>query len=178
MKHLVSMRRSGRFVSALALGIVVAVAAACGGVRYGFAGGGLPSNVRTMAIVPFENSTTSPELQRELFDIMRRVLQRRLGVRDASEARADAIVRGVIAAYDVDVPVAFSANPSQAVSARRKLQVTIDVEIVDQANGRILFQRKAMRAEGEYAERDEAEGRRQALERLVSDIVEGAQSQW
>jgi hypothetical protein len=177
MKHLLSMRRSGRFGSALALGIAVA-AAACGGVRYGFAGGGLPSNVRTMAIVPFENSTTSPELQRELFEVMRRELQRRLGVRDASEARADAIVRGVIAAYDVDVPVAFSANPSQAVTARRKLQITIDVEIVDQANGRVLFQRKAMRAEGEYAERDEAEGRRQALQRLVSDIVEGAQSQW
>jgi hypothetical protein len=171
------MRRSGHLSSALALGIAVAVAAGCGGVRYGFAGGGLPSNVRTMAIVPFENSTTSPELQRELFEIMRRELQRRLGVRDASEARADAIVRGVIAAYDVDVPVAFSANPSQAVTARRKLQITIDVEIV-QANGRVLFQRKAMRAEGEYAERDEAGGRLQALQHLVSDIVEGAQSQW
>ena len=172
------MQRSGRSVRTVALALAVAVFAACGGIRYGFAGGGLPSNVRTMAVLPFENETTSPELQRELFEIMRRELQRRLGVRDASESRADAIVRGVIANYEVDVPVAFSANPSQAVSARRKLQITIDVEIVDQANGRVLFQRKAMRAEGEYAERDEPDGRRQALQRLVSDIVEGAQSQW
>jgi hypothetical protein len=169
------MRRSGLFASVLAFAMVTA---ACGGVRYGFAGGGLPENVRTMAVLPFDNQTTSPELQRELFEIMRKVLQRRLGVRDASESRADAIVRGVIASYEVDVPVGFSANPSQALSARRKLQVTIDVEIVDQANGRVLFQRKAMRAESEYAERDEPEGRRLALERLVSDIVEGAQSQW
>jgi hypothetical protein len=42
----------------------------------------------------------------------------------------------------------------------------------------MLWQRKALRAEGEYAERAEAEGRRQAITRLVNDIVDGAQSQW
>ena len=109
---------------------------------------------------------------------MRKELQRRLGVRDASESRADAIVRGVISAYDVDVPVAVSANPSTAVTARRRLQVTVDVEIVEQANGRVLFQRKGMRGEGDYDERAEPEGRRQAIQIIVNAIVEGAQSQW
>ena len=131
-----------------------------------------------MAVLPFDNQTTSPEVQRELLDFMRKELQRRLGVRDASENRADAVVRGVISAYDVDVPVAVSANPSQAVSARRRLQVTVDVEIVEQANGRVLFQRKGMRGEGDYDERAEPEGRRKAIEKIVNDIVEGAQSQW
>lgn len=159
--------------------LILAVAAVCGcGVRYGFAGGGLPSNIRTMAVLPFDNQTTSPEIQRELLDRMRRELQRRLGVRDAAESRADAIVRGVITTYDVDVPVAVSANPQQAVTARRRLQVTIDVEIVEQNNGRVLFQRKAMRGEGDYDERAEADGRRKAIEKIVNDIVEGAQSQW
>ena len=148
------------------------------GVRYGFAGGGLPSNIRTMAVLPFDNQTTSPELQRELLEFMRRELQHRLGVRDAAQERADAVVRGTIDAYDVDVPVGVSANPNTAVSARRRLQVTIDVEIVEQASCRVLFQRKGMRGEGDYAERGEAEGRRQALQRIVNDIVEGAQSQW
>jgi hypothetical protein len=148
------------------------------GVRYGFAGGGLPSNIRTMAVLPFDNQTTSPELQRELLEFMRRELQRRLGVRDAAEQRADAVVRGTIDAYDVDVPVGISANPNTAVSARRRLLVTIDVEIVEQASGRVLFQRKGMRGEGDYDERGEAVGRRRALERIVNDIVEGAQSQW
>jgi hypothetical protein len=131
-----------------------------------------------MAVLPFDNQTTSPEIQRELLDVMRRELQRRLGVRDASEGRADAIVRGTISAYDVDVPVAVSANPSTAVTARRRLQVTVDVEIVEQDNGRVLFQRKAMRGEGDYDERAEPEGRRKAIDRIVNDIVEGAQSQW
>ena len=131
-----------------------------------------------MAIVPFDNQTASPELQNELFDSMRKELQRRLGVRDAPENRADALVRGTIISYDIDIPVAVSADPRQATSARRRLQVTVDVEILDQTTGKTLWQRKALRAEGEYAERAEAEGRRQAIVRIVNDIVDGAQSQW
>ena len=168
------MLRFGVRSSILVIGLLTA---SCG-IRYGFAGGGLPSNIRTMAVLPFDNQTTSPEVQRELLDAMRKELQRRLGVRDASESRADAIVRGVISSYDADVPVAVSANPSTAVTARRRLQVVVDVEIVEQANGRVLFQRKGMRGEGDYDERAEPEGRRLAIEKIVNDIVEGAQSQW
>jgi hypothetical protein len=165
------MRRFG------ALSFALIVSAACG-VRYGFAGGGLPDHIRSVAVVPFENETASPELQRELFELLRRDLRGRLGLRDAVEANADALVRGTIKTYDVDIPVGFSADPEQAVTARRKLQVTIDVEIVDQSNGKILWQRRGLRAEGEYGERAEASGRRSALEMIVTDIVEGAQSQW
>lgn len=131
-----------------------------------------------MAILPFENQTATTELQSELFDTMRRELQKRLGVRDAAQDDADALVRGTIVAYDVDVPVAFSADPRQAVSARRRLQITVDVEILDQTTGKTLWQRKGLRAEGEYAERAEPEGRKEAIKRIVNDIVEGAQSQW
>jgi hypothetical protein len=148
------------------------------GIRYGFTGGGLPSHVRSMAVLPFDNETTSSEIQRELFEQLRRELRGRLGVRDAAAERADAIVRGVITGYDTDVPVSFSADPNQAVSARRKLIVTIDISIVDQSNGKVLWERKGLRAEGEYAERAEAAGRKQALDRIITDIVDGAQSQW
>jgi hypothetical protein len=155
----------------------LALSAGCG-IHYGFSQGAFPSHIRTMAIIPFDNQTPAPELQSELLEGMRQQLQRSLGVRDASEQRADAIVRGKIVGYDADVPVAFSADPRQAVSARRKLQITIDVEILDQTNGKILWQRKGLRAEGEYAERAEPEGRREAIKKIVNDIVEGAQSQW
>src|SRR4051812_13876503 len=141
------MRRFG-----VCFSIVAAALVGCRGVHYGFVGGGLPAHIRTMAVLPFDNQTASPDLQRELFDSMRRGLQQRLGVRDASQDRADAIVRGVIQTYDVDVPVAFSADPNQSVSARRRLQIVIDIEIVDQTSGKVLFQRKGLREEGEYAE--------------------------
>ena len=131
-----------------------------------------------MAIQPFDNETPAPELQRELLDAMRRDLQSRLGVRDAPESRSDAVVKGVIRSYDVDVPVAYSANPAQAVTARRRLRISLDVQIVDQTTNRTIWEKKALSAEGEYAERDEPGGRRDALKRIVNDIVEGAQSQW
>lgn len=145
---------------------------------YGFAGGGLPPHVKTMAVLPFENETPSAELQLELHDALRRELRDRLGVRDASEDRADAIVRGTIRAYDVDVPVAYSADRDQSVTARRRLQITLDVAIVDQTNGKVLWQRNGLRADADYAERSEGEGRRNAISRIINDIVEGAQSQW
>lgn len=167
------MHQSGYFHSIAAALLLTAC-----GVRYGFSEGAFPPNIRTMAILPFENQTATPELQSELFESMRRELQKRLGVRDAAQERADALVRGTITSYDVDVPVAFSADPRQAVSARRRLQITIDVEIVDQTSGKTLWQRKGLRAEGEYAERAEPEGRKQAITKIVNDIIEGAQSQW
>lgn len=170
------MTRSG-VRSRLALVLSIALLAGCG-FPYGFAGGGLPPNIRSMAVLPFDNQTSSPEVQAELHDFMRGELQHRLGVRSAAQDRADAIVRGVIQSYDADVPVAFSSDPNRAVSARRRLQITVDVEIVDQTSGKVLFERKGLRAEGDYAEGGESQGRRQAIEKIVNDIVEGAQSQW
>ena len=173
MLSLRSTRRSG----ASSLLLLVLVTSGCI-PRYGFAGGGLPSHVRTMAIQPFDNETPTPELQREIFEAMRRELQPRLGVRDAPVERADAIVRGVVRTYDVDVPIGYSANPAQSVTSRRMLQITLDVQIIDQTTGKTLWEKKSLRAEGEYAERDEIGGRRDAIKRIVNDIVEGAQSQW
>jgi hypothetical protein len=162
---------------ALALGATVSV----GGCRfspYKFQGGGLPPNIRTMAVLPFENDTPVPELQRELFEAMRRELQNRLNLRDASEAKADAIVRGTIVRYDIDVPVGFSSDPTQATTARRQLQLVVDVAIIDQGSGRTLWEKKGLTAKGEYAEQNEAGGRRQAIEEVIADIIEGATSQW
>jgi hypothetical protein len=169
-----SILRSG-FCSLL---LLLPVISGCRPPGYGFAGGGLPGNIRTMAIQPFDNETSTPELQRELLDAMRKELQPRLGVRDAPEERADALVRGVVRTYDPDIPVGYSSNQTQAVTSRRKLQITLDVQILDQTTGKTLWEKKGLRAEGEYGERDESGGRRDAIKRVVNDIVEGAQSQW
>jgi hypothetical protein len=172
----VSAARTRRALT-LALAGLVSLAG-CRFSPYKFAGGGLPSNVRTIAVLPFENDTPVPELQRELFEFMRRELQNRLNLRDAPEARADAIVRGTIVKYDIDVPVGFSSDPTQANSARRQLQLVIDVAIIDQSSGRTLWEKKGLTAKGEYAEQNEVAGRRQAIEEIISDIIEGAQSNW
>lgn len=134
--------------------------------------------MHTVAVLPFENETPQAELQREVWQALRAAMQSRLGVRDAPESRADAVVRGTLVRYDVDIPIAYAANTRQVTSARRKLQVVCDIEIIDQKTGKTLWQRKGLTAEGEYEENSEATGRRVALERLVNDVIEGAQSQW
>lgn len=167
------MRRFGVFTLSIAIPLLLSAS----GCLYSFAGGGLPSYIRTMAIGTFDNQTPSPDLPKELYDEMRKELQRRLGVRDAPRERADAVVRGTISGYEPDVPVSFSADPRQALTSRRRLQLTIEIEIVD-SNGRVLFQNKSMREEADYAERAEQEGRRVAITKLVQKIVEGVQSNW
>ena len=167
------MRRSGRFSLIVALLMTVA-----GCWPYGFAGGGLPSNIHTVAVLPFENETPQAELQREVWEALRSEMKSRLGLRDAPEARADAIVRGTLLRYDTGIPIAISANRGQVTSARRKLQIVCDIEIVDQKTGKLLWQRKGITAEGEYEEPNEVNGRRDALQKLVADVIEGAQSQW
>lgn len=162
---------------ALVVGCLVLVGSMTG-CLYGFAGGGLPTHIRTVAILPLDNETATPELPRELQDALRQGMQSRLGLRDATEDRAHAIVRGTITRYELDIPVGFSANPNQATSARRRLRVLVDIEIVDQVTGKVLWQKTGVSAEGEYADRGEAEGRKQAIDRIVTEIIEGAQSQW
>lgn len=155
--------------------VLVAVAAF---FPYSFTGGGLPSHIRTVAILPFENQTATPELPRELTDALRTRLRDRLGLRDASESKANAIVRGVIQRYETDIPIGYSANNKAATTAKRMLQLVVDIEMIDQVTGKTLWQRKGLLAEGQYEERGEPEGRRQAIDHIVSDVIDGAQSQW
>ena len=165
------MRRFGVLIASLLLLPLT-------GCFYSFAGGGLPPNIHSIAIATFDNQTASPDIPKELYDEMHTQLLRRLGVRDAPRERADALVHGVIQSYDADVPVSFSANPQQAVTARRHLQITIEVEIVDQSNSKVLFQDKALRGEADYAERGESDGRHEAITKMVQKIIEGVQSNW
>ncbi len=146
---------------------------------YGFSGGGgLPKNLKTVAIQPFDNQTAAPELQREIFEQLRTVLRDRLNLREAPEARADLVVRGTIVTYDVDLPLGASADGRNTTSNRRRLQIAIDIEIVETATSRTLLTKKGLSREGQYAEGAEVSGRRNALESLMTDIVEGVQSQW
>jgi hypothetical protein len=164
------MRRFGAY------SVVLVALNAC--IPYSFTGGGLPSHIRTVAIVPFENQTATPELPRELTEALRTQLHDRLGLRDATEAKASAIVRGTIQRYETDIPIGFNANNKQASTAKRLLQLVVDLELIDQVTGKPLWQRKGLLAEGQYEERGEPLGRKQAIDRIVNTLIEGAQSQW
>jgi hypothetical protein len=160
----------------VAVGAVLCVVA-LGGCRYGFLGGGLPSDIKTAAVLPFENETISAELPLELAEALREGLERRLGLRASTEEKADMVVQGKIRRYEADVAVAVSAD-RQNTTARRKLTIGIDIQLVSQRTGVVLWQKTGLVADGDYAERAEADGRKLAIERIVADVIEGAQSQW
>ncbi len=148
---------------------------------YGFAGGGLPPHIRTVAILPFDNQTSQPALVQAVSDALREAVENRLGLRPAAEATADAVVRGAITRYEPDIPLSFQTGQQGQGSVqvtRRRIQITLNVEIYDQRQGRVLWQRSGLTVDGEYQPPQEAQGRQVALNKLVADIVDGAQSQW
>ncbi len=146
---------------------------------YGFAGGGLPPAIRTVALLPFDNQTAEPTLTQEVGNSVREALERRLGLRQASTTQADALVRGVIVRYEPDVPVQYTGGEDRAVNVTRRLvQITVSVEILDQKQGKPIWERSGLVVEGDYDTGQERQGRERALDKLVTNIVEGAQSQW
>jgi len=135
-----------------------------------------------VAVLPFDNLTSEPGLQQQVNRAVREAVTNRLGLREASEAQADAVVRGTITRYEPDLPVAFqgSNDPAQrqVTVTRRLAQLTVNVEIMDQHTEKALWQRQGLTTEGDYDPGNEAAGRAKALDRLTVNIVEGAQSQW
>lgn len=133
-----------------------------------------------MAILPFDNLTTEPSLTQEVTDSVRAALQGRLGLRQAGEATADAVVHGTVTRYDPDVPVAFQGGANATVTVTKRLvQVTVSVEIQNK-EGKALWTQTGMTLEGDYVPGTETEAlaRGRALSKLVTNIVDGAQSQW
>ena len=147
---------------------------------YGFAGGGLPPSIKTVALLPFENQTAEPTLTQEVGDNVRDALEGRLGLRQASASQADALVRGTILRYEPDLPVQYTGDQDNNTVdvTRRMVQITVSVEILDQKQGKPIWQRSGLVVEGDYDTGQEQQGRERALEKLVTNIVEGAQSQW
>ena len=158
----------------------VATSAACltlAGCPYGFQGGTLP-NVKTVAILPFDNDTPEPALTQEVSNAVRQALEDRLGLRVATEAKADAIVRGRVVRYDPDVPQGVQAGIGQVTVIKRKVQLIVDVEIINQREGTSVWKRQGLAVDGDYDPPNERVGRKAALDKLVQQIVDGAQSQW
>ena len=165
--------RSGVVRSAGALALLLA----SGGCLYSFHGGGLPADVKTVAVLPFDNRTGEPALTSEVFAALQDAVSGRLGLRQVNEAQADAIVRGEITSYQPDIPLSYQSGQGQVEVTRRRVQITINVEIYDQKQGKPLWKQNGLTVDGEYNPPAEVEGRKTALAKLVTQVVEGAQSQ-
>lgn len=173
-----TIRRHMKGIASLA---TILLLSGCVGL-YSFTGGSFPpEHVGTIAVVPFENETTRFELTQEVHQQLLRELPRALGLQQAGEDQADAVVRGTIRRYSLQAPL-FRQNEERARAdvVTRQVQLTIRVEIVDQVENVVLWEDANLSVQGEYLEASETEevAKTEAIERLVQRIVDGAQSTW
>jgi hypothetical protein len=176
-----SMPRSRAAYSTWPLASLFAVALAGCGVYSFSGGGGMPSHIDTIAILPFDNQTTQFTLTQELTQAMSDEVPGRLGLKPGAEGTADAVLRGTITRYNERAtnyqqdPV----NPGPVVFQRR-VDIAIDVEIFDVAEDKVLWSSRSLSAFGEYLPDSQTElvGRQIAIENLIQKILDGAQSQW
>ena len=109
----------------------------------------LPDEILTMAIPVFRNATSQPGVDQELTELVRRsfIVDGRLNVVD--ESKADAVLRGVIQRYD---KLVLSQSENQ-VPYQYKLQVVVDLEIVNTKTGEVIATTQPMQqpSEGDTA---------------------------
>ena len=64
--------------------LLVLALSAC---SFGFAGGGFPPDIKTVAVLPFENQTSDPTLQQLVTLAVKQAVESRLGLRAAAESQ-------------------------------------------------------------------------------------------
>jgi outer membrane lipopolysaccharide assembly protein LptE/RlpB len=182
----VSVLMSGYFRAASRLALLAALPAALGvglsACNYGFrGGGGFPPHVRTIYIAPLENETIQFDLDQQIFRMMNERLPRSLGVRVAGERAADAVLRATVTGYE---DAAQNYRPGQQAGSvevvQHQVQIRMTIRIVDVRENVILFESTGITGRGEYrpdTQSDET-ARNRAIETLIQQIIDGAQSQW
>jgi hypothetical protein len=151
------------------------------GCNYTFrAGAGLPSHVRTIAVLPLENESDRFDVAQQIYDAIQQEVPRAFGVRVAAEENADAIIRGVVRRYAVDAGSYRSAPGGGAEVLERAVSVTVEIQVIDQRERMILWENRSLSTRGVFIEGQELEeqGRDLAIEQIVRDIINGLQSNW
>lgn len=163
-------------------GIVLVGTMVLAGCNYSFRGGSFPDHIRTIAILPFDNETTRIELTQEIHETLLRELPRALGIRPGGEDVADAVIRGEITSYQISTPsYRPGAGGERAEVLQRQVVIGVTVRIIDRTRNEIFWESSGLRAEGQYLEAQgetEEIGKQEALEALIQEIVDGAQSTW
>jgi hypothetical protein len=164
------------------LGSILLAASTLSGCLYSFTGGGLPSNIRTVYVELFENTTPDEALRSDVQRALQQRLPRELGVRLAPQASADAIIRGTLNGYDETTTniAAQQQTGGRVQPVQRRLQITFDAEIFDVRNDKVIWKGSRISAVGEYNPSNQTIliARDKAVTEVIQKVVQGAQSQW
>ncbi len=125
----------GRF---LPLALAAVAAAALAGCGYKLAGGNtfLPKSIQTIAVSPFENRTTRPEIEQRVTEEVARELTKRGRYKiTSSREGADALLEGTIVDFRTN-PVQFN---EQGRATRVETMVTIRATLRDLHTDTVLW---------------------------------------
>lgn len=166
--------KPGRWARASSLALIL-----LGACNYGLRGGGFPEHIRTIYVESFENQTPQFELEQQLFTAMVDDVPSSLGVQVGSRANADALLTGSILGYDDVAQNYSSAGDGRVQVLQHQVRISVNVRLVDTRENVILWEGRVS-GTGTYApdSQTEDEGRRIAIEAIVRDVIDGAQSQW
>ena len=161
-------------------GIPLIAVLALTGCNYSFSSGSFPDHIRTVAILPFDNDTNRFELTQEIHEELLRTLPGALGVTNAGEEVADAVIQGRIMRYDMTAPLFRASQQNDRVDVlQRQVNIRVQVALIDLVENVILWDDQGLSTQGQYLEGESEEvGRAEAIELLVQRIVDGAQSNW
>jgi curli biogenesis system outer membrane secretion channel CsgG len=176
------MPMSGFFRTSARLAVAAVLALALGAcLNYGFTGrGGFPSHIRTIFIAPLDNQTVQFEVEQQIYRSLTEKLPRSLGIRPAAESQANAILRGTVTRYE---NAAQNYRPGGDVGTvdvlQHQVQITLNLQIIDVTKNEILYE-ASITGRGEYRPDSQSEdvARLRAIELLIQQIIDGAQSQW
>ena len=176
-----SRQRSGLRVCTDAL--LLALTTLLSGCLYGFqGGGGFPSNVHTIYIQAFDNQTAQFDLDQQIFAKLIEKQPRALGVRPGGLEIADAIIRGKVVRYDdvVQNYRAADANTPDVQVLQHEVTIAISIEMIDTKRKVVIWESSGLAGKGQYipGQQSDVVARNLAIENLVQQIIDGAQSQW
>ena len=162
--------------------LLLGLAALLPGCGYRLAGKiALPESIQVIAVLPFENRTTRPEIEQRVTEEVASELNKRSRIRVGTDAsKADAILEGAITSYRT-TPVQFTETGRQnrtevVVTLRASLRDTSDDTVLWSQSGLIFKEQFDVPEAGEFFDQESLaldEIARGAAGVLVTSMVEG-----
>jgi hypothetical protein len=171
----------GYFRASARLALIATLALAAGACNYGLrGGGGFPEEIRTVYIAPLANQTVQFDLGEQIFNALSEQLPRALGLSPAGERVADAIVRGTVTRYDDAAQNYRPGEPGSVNVLQHQVQITVSIQIIDVRRSQILYEQTGATGRGVYRPDTQSNdvARTEAINVLIQQIINGAQSQW
>ncbi len=149
----------------------------CGCGVYTFSGHGI-AGIETIAVEPFDNETAEFGIRDDLTDELIDKLLNNRTLSIASQANADAVLRGRIISV-TDRPLTFREDEEVT---ENQVTVTVEVVLIKPGKSEPIWEDRLV-GEGNYAYRtgspeEREEGIDKAVERLVQDLVNRLTSDW